>query len=296
MNTLRVLLIDRASPLRNGLAQLIAREPAFEMVGEVDTVADAERLAPSLSPDLIVAELELSDDGDTAGVSRLRAAFVRARVLAFSHLDSARDIRAALRHGARGYIVKHGTKLAFLAGLRAVASGERHLCAVATARLRASRPTNGGVGNPETAATSRRGITSREREVLTMIASGQCNKRMAAKLQLSVKTVEKHRANLMRKLELHNVADLTRFALRNDLVVTPAGSINAVNAAVRWVPPAATTAPVPACAASSCACPHRYYLDRRRLGHRRIGTGACASSLGIQERRSPAYGRRAADH
>ena len=301
MSTTQVLLIDGELQLRSELAQLIELDTRFELVGEVATIAEAESMATLLEPQIIVAATDHPDvDGET-GVARLLAVYPTARVLALSHLDTARDIRAALRDGAFGYMVKLDVQQHFLPALRNIVRGQRHLCPLAAAQLRA----NGLAVRSSAHAASNADITRREREVLTLIATGMCNKQMAAKLSLSVKTIEKHRANLMRKLELRKVADLTRYALRKGLLLLPPGGGNEVviestksgTAASRWLRPAAaaTTEPIAGCGAVSCSCPHRYFVDRRQ-GGRRGSVPREYTPQGIrQERRTPVIGRRAVD-
>ncbi len=301
MSTTQVLLIDSELQLRSELAHMIELDARFALAGEVATVADAESLATMLEPQIIVAATDHPDVFGDTGIARLLAVYPTARVLALSHLDTARDIRAALRDGAFGYMVKQNVRQHFLPGLRDVARGQRHLCPIAAAQLRAN-----GVSVRSTAPTAgNSGITPREREVLTLIATGLCNKQMAGKLSLSVKTIEKHRANLMRKLELRKVADLTRYALRQGFLLLPPGGVNEVAieparsgaAASRWLRPAAAPSPEPVagCGAVSCACPHRYFVDRRKAGRRGSMVEEYALQSFRQERRTPVIGRRAVD-
>ena len=301
MSTTQVLLIDGELQLRSELAQLIELDTRFVLVGEVATIAEAESMATLLEPQIIVAATDHPGvDGDT-GVARLLAVYPTARVLARSHLDTARDIRAALRDGAFGYMVKLNVQQNFLPALRTIARGQRHLCPIAAAQLRA----NGLAVRSNAQVATAADITRREREVLTLIATGLCNKQMAAKLSLSVKTIEKHRANLMRKLEIRKVADLTRYALRQGLLLLPPGGSNEVAiapagsgaAASRWLRPAAaaTTEPIAGCGAVSCSCPHRYFVDRRMTGRRGSVVHDYAVQSFRQERRTPVIGRRAID-
>lgn len=300
MTTTQVLLIDSELQLRSELALLIELDPRFTLAAEVASVAEAESLATMLEPQVIVVATDRPDVFGDTGIARLLAVYPTARVLALSHLDGARDIRAALRDGAMGYMVKLQVRQHFLPGLRDVARGRRHLCPIAAAQLRA----NGGSARASAKAAASTDITPREREVLTLIATGLCNKQMAGRLSLSVKTIEKHRANLMRKLELRKVADLTRFALRQGLLLLPPGGSNEVavaplargTAAGRWLPPAAdAAAPVAGCGAISCSCPHRYFVDRRRAGRRSGMLPETALTTIRPERRTPLIGRRAAD-
>jgi DNA-binding NarL/FixJ family response regulator len=110
-------------------------------------------------------------------------------------------------------VLKDATRAELIRGMRAVLAGQRHLCARSSARVVCSY-----LGEQPQSAPMVSGVTGREREILAMIAGGLSNKRIATQLGRSVKTVEKHRANLMRKLRLHNVADVTRFALQSGLL------------------------------------------------------------------------------
>ena len=177
-------------------------------------------------------------------------------------------------------MVKSRVRRHFLTALRELAGGQRYLCPIAAAQLRTNV-----VRAAATTGTSTPQITRREREVLTMIATGGCNKQIAAKLRLSVKTVEKHRANMMRKLDLRNVANLTRYALRQGLLLVPPGGAvevpmdaaieRSTGVAARWLPPVDAPAPAPlaACGAVSCGCPHRYFVDRRNSGRQAASIG-----------------------
>jgi DNA-binding NarL/FixJ family response regulator len=122
-------------------------------------------------------------------------------------------IRAALKAGADGYVLKDASRVELLQAIRAVVAGQKYFSEPVSARV-----LSGYLGRGAPASEPYPRITEREREVLTRIALGDSNKRVALALRLSIKTVEKHRANLMRKLELHNTAAVTLFAVRNGLV------------------------------------------------------------------------------
>jgi DNA-binding NarL/FixJ family response regulator len=209
----RVLLIDDHAILREGLSALINLESDMEVVGHAGSVVDGVALAQSLEPDLIITDISLPGATGVQGIVELRRRCPRARLVVLTVHNTEEYIRAALSSGADGYVLKDATRNELIHGLRAVLAGQRHLCPRSSARVVRSY-----LGEQPPIPQVASGVTGREREILGMIARGQSNKRIAMTLNRSVKTVEKHRANLMRKLGLHNVADVTRFAMQSGLL------------------------------------------------------------------------------
>ena len=209
----RVLLIDDHAILREGLSALINLEPDMDVVGHAGSVVDGVALAQSLEPDLIITDISLPGATGVQGIVELRRRCARARIVVLTVHNTEEYIRAALSSGADGYVLKDATRSELIHGLRAVLAGQRHLCPRSSARVVRSY-----LGEQPSVPKVAVGVTGREREILGMIARGQSNKRIAVSLNRSVKTVEKHRANLMRKLGLHNVADVTRFAMQSGLL------------------------------------------------------------------------------
>jgi two-component system response regulator NreC len=218
----RVLLIDDHAILREGLSALLNVESGLKVVGQVGSVAEAVAIAGSLDLDLIITDIRLPVAGGMQGLVELRSRYPSARLLALTAHHSADSIRAAFAAGADGYMLKDATRAELLSAVRAVLAGQRHLCPRSMAHV-----VHGYLDEPKAPPRAAVGITAREREVLAMIANGQSNKCMAITLDLSVKTIEKHRANLMRKLGLTNLADVTRFALENGILEGPAAILNA---------------------------------------------------------------------
>ena len=214
----RVILIDDHAILREGLSALIELESDLRVVGHVPTIAEGVDLARRLQPDLIITDVSLPGVTGTQGILELRQQCPDARLLVLTVHDTEEHIRAAFSAGADGYVLKDATRADLIFGMRAVLNGQRHLCPRSSARVVRSY-----LREPQPPAHAATGVTGREREVLSMIANGLSNKRIAIALGRSVKTVEKHRANLMRKLQLHNVADLTRFAMLSGLLQTGTG-------------------------------------------------------------------------
>lgn len=221
----RIVLIEGHTILRDGLRALLEMESDLTVVGSVGEAAGALRVVHDARPDLVICDVSLPDRSGVALISELLFTFRRLRLLVLTAHDSEEYIRAALNAGAHGYVVKDSGRADLLHAIRAVMLGRQYLCATVAAKV-----VSGFVGGvePKRAPRVEDLITGRERQILTAIALGQSNKQIARDLALSVKTVEKHRANLMRKLTLHNAAALTLFALRHGFI-----EANAVEPATR---------------------------------------------------------------
>ncbi len=209
----RILLIDDHAILREGLSALIELESDMQVVGQAGSVAEGVAIAQSLDPDLIITDISLPGATGVQGIIELHQRCPRARLLVLTVHSTEEYIRAALSAGAEGYVLKDATRAELIHGLRTLLSGQRHLCPRSSAHVMRSY-----LGGKPPVQDVVAGVTGREREILGMIASGRSNKQIAITLKRSVKTIEKHRSNLMRKLRLHNVADVTRFALQSGLL------------------------------------------------------------------------------
>jgi len=189
---------------------ILSGQPDMEIVGEAGTGREAVELAERLKPEVVVMDVSMPELNGIEATRRLAASTPHTRVLALSmHKDSV-YVREILRAGARGYLLKDSLAADLVSAVRAVASGEGYLSPqVSDAVLDDYRR---HVTNPIDL------LTSREREVLQMLAEGKTNKEIAAVLNLSPYTVEAHRGRVMEKLNVHTLADLVRFAVRNGLV------------------------------------------------------------------------------
>jgi len=217
----RILLVDDHAILREGVSALIALESDLRVVGHAASIPEAIERARTLQPDLIITDLSLPGAAGAQGIVELRRICPKAKLLVLTVHDTEEHIRAGLYAGASGYVLKDASRSELIFGIRAVLAGKQHLCARSSARVVRSY-----LGEPTQVPHVIAGVTGREREILAMIASGHSNKRIAQSLKRSVKTVEKHRANLMRKLNLHNVADVTRFALQSGLCSMSDAGVN----------------------------------------------------------------------
>lgn len=207
---IRVLLADDHTILRRGVRMLVDAQLDMEVVGEAKTGREAIDEARRLKPDIVVMDVSMPELNGIEGTRQICDELTQTKVLALSmHKDSV-YVREILRAGARGYLLKDSEDDDLLKAIRAVARGEAFLSpAISDAVLTDYRK---HVSNPIDL------LTSREREILTMIAEGKANKEIATILNLSVYTVESHRGSVMEKLNLHNTGDIVRFALRNGLI------------------------------------------------------------------------------
>ncbi|HYL01789.1 MAG TPA: response regulator transcription factor [Steroidobacteraceae bacterium] len=208
----RIVLVEDHAILRDGLRALIELEPDLQVVGEAASGAEGVRVAQNTHPDLIITDLAMQGGSGLGSIYTLRTACPNVKVMVLTAYCTDEYIRAALGAGADGYVLKDASRAELLQAVRAVLTGQKYFSEPVSERL-----VSGYLGRNGQADPCPR-ITEREREVLTLIALGESNKRVALALRLSIKTVEKHRANLMRKLELHNTAAVTLFAVRNGLL------------------------------------------------------------------------------
>jgi two-component system, NarL family, response regulator NreC len=210
MKRIRILLADDHAVVRQGFKMILSAQPDMEIVGEAGNGREAVELAGQLHPDIIVMDVAMPELNGIEATRRLAASEPHSRVVALSmHKDSV-YVREILRAGARGYLLKDSPAPDLLAAVRAVAAGEGFLSpAVSDAVLNDYRR---HVTNPVDL------LSSREREVLQMLAEGKTNKEIAGILNLSVYTVDAHRGRIMEKLNLHSINELVRFAVRNGLI------------------------------------------------------------------------------
>ena len=212
----RIVLIEDHAILRDGLRALLELEPEMQVVGEASTAAEGARVARNCNPTLIITDLAMPGGLGLRAIDELRSTCPSVRVLVLTAYCTDEYIHAALNAGADGYVLKDASRAELMHAVRVVIAGQKYFSEPVSARLVSSYLRR---NEPVLAGCPR--ITERERQVLTRVALGETNKRVAMALRLSIKTIEKHRANLMRKLDLHNTAAVTLFAVRNGML--PAG-------------------------------------------------------------------------
>ena len=210
MKKIRIVLADDHSVVRQGFRRILEAQSDMEIVGEASNGREALEQAALLTPDVVVMDVAMPELNGIEATRRMKEATPHSRVLALSmHKDSV-YVRETLRAGARGYLLKDSVAADLVSAVRAVAAGEGYLSpAVSDAVLDDYRR---HVTNPIDL------LTSREREVLQMLAEGKTNKEIAGVLNLSVYTVDAHRGRIMEKLNVHSINELVRFAVRNGLI------------------------------------------------------------------------------
>ena len=208
MTDIRVLVADDHALVREGIRHVLDAEPGIDVVAEARNGREAVELAMVHRPDVIVLDISMPEESGLAAAARLRQLLPAARVLILSMHDQAEYVREGMRIGTHGYILKDSAGEELRAAIRAVHAGGTFFSPAVVRRLTSVPP----VVAPS-AASQLDTLTPRERDVLDGVARGLTNKAIAGELGISRRTVEAHRESLMRKLEIHNVAGLTKFAL-----------------------------------------------------------------------------------
>ena len=212
---IRILVADDHAVVREGIRHVLAAQHGFDIAGEAASGADAVRLAGECDPDVVVLDVSMPEGTGLEVIADVRRAAPDARVLILSVHDEAEYVLQAVRAGAHGYLRKDSSPAELRDAVRAVDRGESVFSPAMTARLTdALRVESGRLARESRLAL----LTGRERDVLEGIATGETNKEIAARYGISPRTVETHRESLMRKLEIHNVAGLTRLAVEEGLV------------------------------------------------------------------------------
>jgi two-component system NarL family response regulator len=211
--TIRVLLVDDHELMRQGLRSILDREEHVEVVGEAASGRAAVELARTLAPDVVVMDVAMKDLNGIEATRQIRAECPGVKVLALSSHSDSRYVSAILDAGACGYVLKANAYDDLRRALEAARQGKSYLCpdvtqAVVGASLR---------GTGSAADAVRTSLSPREREVLQLLAEGLTSPQIAKRLYVATTTVDTHRRNVMRKLGIHSVADLTKYAIREGL-------------------------------------------------------------------------------
>lgn len=217
----RILIVEDHSLLRHGLRAIVSTLPDFEVVGEACDGKEAIRQCLALMPDLVMMDLSMPGMNGIEATAQIKRRLPRARVLALTAFNTHEYLREALRAGVDGYVLKDAPYEEVVLALRHVAAGRRFLSTEVSAHLVDTLMQDTQAAEPAAEPTPWEKLTSRERSILKLIAEGSTNRAAAEYLNVSPKTIEKHRASLMRKLGLHNVAELAIAALECGLIERP---------------------------------------------------------------------------
>lgn len=219
MPKIRVLLTDDHTLFRQAIRTLLSSEPDMEVVGEAADASDAITLARELRPDVILMDIGMAGMSSFEATRQIRRERPEARVLFLSMYDDEDYLAECVEIGAAGFILKDGPAEHLLTGIREVHRGGSYLSPRLLTRLvDGFRMQGRGVERQARFGS----LTKREREILKMLAEGQSVKEIAAAFDLSVKTIEAHKFNLMRKLDIHNKAQLVQYAIQKKIIRLPA--------------------------------------------------------------------------
>ena len=211
----RIVLVEDHTILREGLRALLSADPKFEIVGEAADGREAVRRVEKLGPDLVMMDLSMPRMTGMDAIREIKKRHPATKIIALTVHKAEEYLRTTLQAGADGYVLKDATHVELMLAIQNVLKGKTYLSPSVSEKV-----IEGYLEGRENQMTSPKlGLLSpREREVLKLIAEGYKNKEIAGDLFISLKTVEKHRANLMKKLDLHNAAALTTFAIEQGLV------------------------------------------------------------------------------
>lgn len=210
--TIRILLVDDHKIFRDALKSILDMEHDISTVGEADNGVEAIRIAKESQPDIVLLDIEMPSMSGVEAARNLITEFPPVKVIALSANTDRNVLTQMLDAGARGYVVKTSGRDELLRAIRAVAHGRTYLCPDASAVLVDSL-------RGRKSGEQLRGelLGKREQEVLKRLSEGQTSPQIGEALHIATSTVEVHRRNIMRKLELHSVAELTKYAIRNGL-------------------------------------------------------------------------------
>ena len=211
----RIVIVDDHPVVRRGVRALLESQPGWEVSGEGTTGRQAVQLVKDLHPHVVVLDLSLPELNGLDATRQIVKASPQTEVLVLTMHHSEQLARDALQAGARGYVLKSDADQSLIAAVESLSRHKPFLTSKVTqfvldGYVRRSRAIDDG--------TPKSAITPREREIIQLLVEGSSNKEAASTLGISVKTIEAHRANVMRKLHLRSISDLVRYAIRNKIV------------------------------------------------------------------------------
>lgn len=210
---MKIILVDDHTLVRKGLIKLISDEPNMTIVGEADDGREAVNLVRKHTPDIVVMDINMPEMNGVLATRQIIKEFPETKVLALSMHSDARFITSALKAGAHGYLLKDCAVGDLVNAIRAIMSGKTYLHDSVNSVQVAALMDDDNIGKNKLHPL----LSNRELEVLTLVSEGRNTKGIALTLFVSIKTIESHRKNIMDKLNLHNVAELTKYAIREGI-------------------------------------------------------------------------------
>ncbi len=214
-NKIRILVVDDHAVVRKGIVVFLDSQPDMEVVGESGTGRDSISKVQELNPDVVLMDISMPDLDGIEATHSIKNLSPETRIVVLTMHDDARYFFQMLKEGALGYVVKGADPNELLSAIRAAFENKAYLLPSLTTQLLDDYLVRLKDGQEEDSYTK---LTAREREVLTLIGEGHTSRTIAEMLFISMNTVERHRANIMSKLEMNNKAQLIKYAIRKGLV------------------------------------------------------------------------------
>jgi DNA-binding NarL/FixJ family response regulator len=213
MTLLRIMIVDDHAVVRRGVRALLESQPGWEVAAEATTGREAVELAKRLQPDIIIMDLSLPELNGLDATRQILKESPHIEVLVLTMHHSEELTRDVLQAGARGYVLKSDADQCLVAAVDSLRQHRPFLSSTV-----AEVVLDDYIHRTEDESVSHAVLTPREREIIQLVAEGKSNRETALTLSVSVKTIEAHRANIMRKLRFRSVSDLVRYAIRNKIV------------------------------------------------------------------------------
>ena len=214
MGTARILVADDHEVVRRGVRALLEAEPGWEVCGEAITGREAVEKAERLTPDIVILDIGMPELNGLDAARQIRKLCPNSEILILTMHESEQIVREVLAAGARGYILKSDAGRDLVVAVNALRQHKPFFASSIAGVLLDNYLKSTEGHKAEVSGT----LTSREREIVQLLAEGKSNKEVAVALGISVKTAETHRTNVMRKLDLHSLSELVRYAIRNKII------------------------------------------------------------------------------
>jgi DNA-binding NarL/FixJ family response regulator len=215
VESLRILIADDQEIVRRGLRSLLEGQAGWQVVGEATTGRDALNRVTALKPDVVVMDISMPEMNGLEATRQILKALPKTEILILTMHESEQVVREVLEAGARGYVLKSDAGRSLVAAVDSLRQHRPFFTSRVSEMVLDGHPRGRGEALHE---SPRSRLTPRERQIVQLLAEGKSNKEISGALGISVKTAEAHRSNVMRKLDLHSISDLVRYAIRNKIV------------------------------------------------------------------------------
>ncbi len=220
MKAMRTILVDDHKLVRAGIRMLLSNIPEVEVVAEANSGAEALRLIGDLHPDLVLMDIALPDTTGLKVTEKIKQEYPATKVIILSMHVNEEYVLQAMQIGASGYLLKDSSTVELDLAIKAIISGEAYLSPVVSRFIidNYSRRTNSGDKGGPAESKGEKALSPRKREIIKLIATGCTTKEIAQKLNVSINTVDTHRVQIMRELDIHDIAGLVRYAIRMGII------------------------------------------------------------------------------